>query len=550
PSAPEHVTAEIEQFIESFTVKIGIGSGTLLGKKGNTYLVLTNRHVVAENTPVSIRTSDGQTHSGEIIKDAFPKAYDLALLTFESPINYRIPSIADFTPRAGQALIIGGYRSSSGEFQSSRAALEQVLPANPVHRQIDQLVYGGTIRKGMSGGPLIEASGQLIGINSHGHPPASQNLSRVNGSTLTSEELEQLRQLNWGIPIDTVLAQLKPELLLSYQLPSPNTQLKLAKPNWTGWLKDLENRAKYFTVRVDNQTTGGNGSGVIVAKEGNTYTVLTAEHVLDQKGDNHQFSVLTHDGESHVINSNNIRRQPGVDLASFQFESEVNYSVATLANYPRSKTDVVFVAGFPKVGKEGPQWLMSGGTIYEEEQGRFQISNTRIASQQRGTEQAPLASLQASFAQGYDMVYTSVTYRGMSGGPVLDSEGRVVGIHGQAEGEPEEDSSQGVIQLGNSLGIPISTLLPQADKLKINPNIIDKSSANVQLSPLELSKLQDSLLTISVPSSNASAAIWIQRGNQLHRLQRYQQAIDAFEQAIQLSDVNPEYQHLAYFGKA
>ena len=69
------------------------------------------------------------------------------------------------------------------------------------------------------------------------------------------------------------------------------------------------------------------------------------------------------------------------------------------------------------------------------------------------------------------MVYTSITYGGMSGGAVLDRDGRVIGIHGLAEGETALDSqgsSEKQIQLGFSLGIPVNTFIGLADRLKID----------------------------------------------------------------------------------
>ncbi|NJM77974.1 MAG: trypsin-like peptidase domain-containing protein [Acaryochloridaceae cyanobacterium RU_4_10] len=42
--------------------------------------------------------------------------------------------------------------------------------------------------------------------------------------------------------------------------------------------------ARQITVRIDS-TKSGNGSGVIVAKQGTTYYVLTAEHVVPKPDD-------------------------------------------------------------------------------------------------------------------------------------------------------------------------------------------------------------------------------------------------------------------------
>lgn len=107
---------------------------------------------------------------------------------------------------------------------------------------------------------------------------------------------------------------------------------------------------------------------MIIAKQGNTYTVLTAEHVLRQKpGAQPNFTLITADDQEHTLPPSSIRREPGVDLAVVEFESNINYAVATLANYRQSKENIVFVAGFPKIGQTTPQWLMSSGGIFEQE---------------------------------------------------------------------------------------------------------------------------------------------------------------------------------------
>ena len=68
----------------------------------------------------------------------------------------------------------------------------------------------------------------------------------------------------------------------------------------------------------------------------------------------------------------------------------------------------------------------------------------------------------SSLTGGYELVYTSITYGGMSGGPVLDSRGRVIGIHGRSEAEQAGDVP---VQIGYSLGVPVSTFLGLASRL-------------------------------------------------------------------------------------
>jgi len=84
-------------------------------------------------------------------------------------------------------------------------------------------------------------------------------------------------------------------------------------------------------VRID--FASGNGSGVIVARKGNTYYVLTAEHVVRDEG---KYEVVTHDGRRYGVNYDRVKFMPGADLAVLEFKSRETYQVATLRNYDLS----------------------------------------------------------------------------------------------------------------------------------------------------------------------------------------------------------------------
>jgi tetratricopeptide (TPR) repeat protein/S1-C subfamily serine protease len=548
-TAPEETLAQIAQ---RSTVRITTGqnkgSGTIISKRDNTYLILTNNHVVRGAQSIQVQTFDAQTYSATVVPNAFAKEQDLALIEITSSKSYSVPEIASFSPRLESETLSAGYVASSGKFQSSEGKVQQ-LP-NQALKEGYQLGYSGEVVQGMSGGPVFDgADYKLIGINGRTAFPVVSSYVYEDGSKPSAVEVQQMRQVNWSIPIRTVLAQVQPNILTAYKLPLPETDPGVKTTKLAGWLGDIEAKAKQFTVRIDS-SSGRNGSGVIVSKQGKTYTVLTAEHVVCEREAATEpcgavgYKIVTHDGKGYELNKSRFRTEVGVDLGVVEFESDVVYPVATLANYNTSKSDYVFVAGFPKVGRNiAPQWMFSGGRIYEKEQGRLKVGDNRIASSSGGG--AALAQSQASFTGGYDLVYTSITYGGMSGGVVLDSQGRVIGIHGLAEGESNTD--EGAIQLGNSLGVPINTFIGLIPRFKLSPKQIAIASTKpISLSQPQNTDISNAILKVGISKDNAKPSIWIERGNQLLRLERYVEAEQAFERAIQL---NPTFVHLAWYGK-
>jgi S1-C subfamily serine protease len=67
----------------------------------------------------------------------------------------------------------------------------------------------------------------------------------------------------------------------------------------------IMNIASKFVVKIDG---GGSGTGFIINKSNNRYTVLTAKHVVDESSAN--YSATTIDGKKHYIDPRFIRRFP------------------------------------------------------------------------------------------------------------------------------------------------------------------------------------------------------------------------------------------------
>jgi tetratricopeptide (TPR) repeat protein/S1-C subfamily serine protease len=544
--AEDSPNAQIERSIRQVTVKItseiNRGSGIIIGKKGSIYLVLTNAHVTRGATTLQIQTHDGQTRTASIAPNSLLKDKDLALVEFSDTRDYPIAKIRAISPDAELDITVTGYSAETGQYTTDNGKIEQTSD-RPL-REGYSVGYSGDIVQGMSGGGIFFED-ELIGINGRSAHPILSNYIYEDGTKPTDAEIQQMRAVNWGIPLHTLLTYIRPEILSAYNLPLPQVNPDIETTAYTGYIAELEAKAKGFTVRIDSSSTA-NGSGVIIAKEGNIYTVLTADHVLCENKEesqdaaskpcpDHTYTVVTSDGKTRNIEKSTIIRQEGVDLAVFQFESQDNYPVAKIANYNPNTDDFVFAAGFAKIGQNPSKWLFSGGTIDEKERGLLQTRQSPLRNKQGGTLQSV-----ASLTEGYELVYTSITFGGMSGGAVLDSQGRVIGIHGSSE-------TAGVteIQLGYSLGIPISTFIGLQERLKVKPQLL--TTAQPQVSPQQQQEIIQAITGVIVPNTNAKADIWIQRGGQLWRLARDQEAIKAFDEAIKQND--PDNVYLAWYGK-
>jgi S1-C subfamily serine protease len=216
---------------------------------------------------------------------------------------------------------------------------------------------------------------------------------------------------------------------------------------------EVNDIAREITVLITSENSG-HGSGVIVAKNDKTYYVLTAYHVV-QSQDN--YKLVAPDKQAYAIDYSKVKRLPDVDLAILEFTSDRNYQIAKLSNATTSEGQEMFVSGWPGLASVGNE---AGGGLVR------QFTSGSIS----GFLPQPY--------QGYQIIYTNVTRGGMSGGPVLDAGGRVIGIHGLgdkedpsqllAEGFSEEAASiASKIKPGFNYAIPIETCLQKASQARI-----------------------------------------------------------------------------------
>ncbi|QGV79837.1 S1C family serine protease [Streptomyces ficellus] len=202
------------------------GSGVIITADGE---IVTNNHVVAGASEVTVRLSDGKTYTAEVVGTDPGK--DLALIKLRGASGLKAATLGDSgTVRVGDEVVaIGSPEGLTGTVTSGIvSALDRDVTVSKEEdrgqrQQADPdqgwpFEYGGqrfngdtgdsrttykaiqtdaSLNPGNSGGALINMNGEIIGINSAMYSPSS-----ATGSTAGSVGL------GFAIPIDTVKADL------------------------------------------------------------------------------------------------------------------------------------------------------------------------------------------------------------------------------------------------------------------------------------------------------------------------------------------------------
>lgn len=163
-----------QKFLKSNLVVIetalGNGSGSIIGKRSDTYFVLTSKHVIdgiTKNEEVDITTGDGNIYSGSIV--AKSSRSDIAIVSFksqkcyaESYIGYEAVSWhREMTPQKQPGrMIVAGITSVDPAISKKpivRSALASLSIKIDAEDSIDGFEYGydAPTARGMSGGALL-----------------------------------------------------------------------------------------------------------------------------------------------------------------------------------------------------------------------------------------------------------------------------------------------------------------------------------------------------------------------------------------------------------
>ena len=179
-------------------------------------------------------------------------------------------------------------------------------------------------------------------------------------------------------------------------------------------------QARQMSIRILGAENAG--SGVLIRRQGQHYVAVTNAHVLED-GINERYTVLTADGRSYQATRlyKSINDQ---DLALVLFPSDRSYPTAQLRDLRDLQIgETVYAAGFPNWSVINPTHLQS-----TKEQGvhAFHLAIGQVSM-----------LLSHPFKQGYQLGYTNDVEPGMSGGALLDRQGRLIGINGVLKSPPQ-----------------------------------------------------------------------------------------------------------------
>jgi tetratricopeptide (TPR) repeat protein len=210
---------------------------------------------------------------------------------------------------------------------------------------------------------------------------------------------------------------------------------------------EVQRIAKGTTVQI---TGCDRGSGAIVQKNGNTYTVLTVAHVVNKSG----CEIVAPDESKYQVTQ--VKAFPNnIDLAIVNFTSTNNYAVAKLIdNSDRVEAgESIYVSGFPvsTASNTGVFTFIKGDVI----------SNSL---KQQG--------------KGYSLICSDNTLQGHSGGPVWNDRGEAIAIYGQHDLDTtsqEKIDANVRVKTGYNMGITVNTFTKLATTAGIggfSPSVI------------------------------------------------------------------------------
>ena len=142
--------------------KVGFGSGVIISKDG---YIVTNNHVIENADIISVKLNDGREFKGRII-GADPRT-DLALVKIEGEDLPTIPVGDSDQLKIGERVLAVGNPFNMTSTVTAGIVSAKARSLGVYNQGVESFIQtDAAINQGNSGGALVNARGELVGINS------------------------------------------------------------------------------------------------------------------------------------------------------------------------------------------------------------------------------------------------------------------------------------------------------------------------------------------------------------------------------------------------
>ncbi len=178
------------------------GSGFVWDTAGH---IVTNDHVVDRTNSIAVRLATGEVVNAVVV--GLAPTYDLAVIRLQNPQQIPPPLSVGTSANLKVGQLTFAIGTPFGLEQSLTtgviSALKRRLPTSRGREIANVIQTDAAINPGNSGGPLLDSSGQLIGVTTAIYSSSGQNAG-----------------IGFAIPVD-IVKRIVPELIQNGRVPTP-----------------------------------------------------------------------------------------------------------------------------------------------------------------------------------------------------------------------------------------------------------------------------------------------------------------------------------------
>jgi len=155
------IIKEVKKGVVMITSGNSLGSGFIISPNGD---IITNSHVVGENSEVRIKLFSGKSYIGRVLKKGVPPL-DITLLKINIADHKNYLTLNNHSPCQEGAEVLAIGQPKGLEYTVTKGIVSNCNVIDPNFYEIKYIQTDTAINPGNSGGPLINKQGEVLGIN-------------------------------------------------------------------------------------------------------------------------------------------------------------------------------------------------------------------------------------------------------------------------------------------------------------------------------------------------------------------------------------------------